>query len=59
MISSKEQALPLTAALPLFYSQRTAARTLADVTIEIRIVELLSYQWNNHLSAGIHRIYFQ
>jgi len=59
MIPSKELAFFLITALPLFSLQRTAAETLAGVTLEIRIVELPSLQWDNCLSAGIHGISFQ
>lgn len=44
MISSKELAFFLIAALSLFSLQRTAARTLVDVTLEIRIVESIGLQ---------------
>jgi hypothetical protein len=39
MISLKKPAFSLIAALPLSSLQRTAAKSLADETLEIRIVE--------------------
>jgi hypothetical protein len=44
MISLRELAFSLAASLLLFSLQRTAAKILADETLEIRIVESLGLQ---------------